>query len=135
MSYNGKKDEFAARFGIYHIGNTPARFEATTKLGMRNGQWITVSDMLKAIEYAIRVIGATFDVDQQKYKEALSVLKFFRLRFLNQSAREPRKEALHYLVDVVHEIEDLRAIDDKMKKENEKIALALDMLIDSFIHE
>lgn len=136
MSYNARIiDEFAIRFGIQYIGNAPYRFEPSTKLGMKNGQWITVSDMLKAIEYTVRFIRATFDVDEQKYKETLSVLKFFNLRFLNKSSKAPRREAMHYLVEVVHEMEDMRAVDDEMKKENEKIALALDLLIDSFVRE
>ena len=109
--------------------NRSNSFTSTYKLDVRNGHPITVADMSEAISHAIQFIKA-HDVNQEKYKLALEVLKLCQLRFMNKQTRKPNKREWHSLIDVIHEMEDMRARSDADRKENEKIALALDLLID-----
>lgn len=110
--------------------NSPNFFTSTYVLGTRNGQSITVADMLEAISRAVRFIKAHFDVNQEKYKLTLEVLKLCQRKLLNQPARKPYKREWHSLIDAIHEMEDMCARNDTDRKENERIALALSLLID-----
>jgi len=91
--------------------------------------------MLNQIEYAVRFIRANFDIDQNKYKETLEFLKMCKLIFQNKSPGKPNKSMAHFVVEVFHEIQDLHAKNEAMRKENEKIALALDLLIEKFARD
>lgn len=115
--------------------NLPKFFTSTYVLDIRNGYPVTVADMLEAISHAIQFIKGHFDVNQEKYKSALEVLKLYQLRFMNRQIRKPNKRKWHFLVDVIHEMEDMRARNDADRKENERIALALDLLIDKSPYE
>ena len=115
--------------------NHPNAFTSTYVLNARDGHSITVADMLEAISHAIQFIKAYFDVNQEKYKSALEMLKLCQLRFMNRQPRKPNKREWHFLIDVIHEMEDMRARNDADKKENERIALALDLLIDISLDE
>lgn len=130
MKFNSKFNSLTRKLGLQVHHNIQKTYTPTLVIGSRNGQTITVADMLKAIEYAIQFIKANFDVDQEKYEAALKVLKISELRFQNKQERNPRKKELQFLVDVIHEIEDMSAKNDVDKKENEKIAFALNLLID-----
>lgn len=121
--------------GIQKVNVMPDRFTPTYVLGEVNNQSITVSDMLDQIKYTVRFIKANFNVDQEKYKETLVFLNLCQLRLQNQSTRQPTKQMAHFVVAVFHEIKDAHAKNDDMKRENEKISIALDMLIDKFIYE
>ena len=134
MKFDAKLNNLARKLGV-KVKGMPKIYTPTYVLGNRNGQSITVSDMLKAIEYAIQFIKANFNVNQEKYGAALKVFKIAELRFRNKQGRNPNKKELHFWVDVIHEIEDMRAKNDVGKKENEKIALALNLLIDMTIEE
>lgn len=123
------------RIGIQQISNMPKFFTPTFVLGVRNGRSITVADMLNAIVYAIRFIKANFDVNQEKYAETLKFLKATKAIFENKQSKTVRKQTLHFVVDVFHEMEDLRAVNEEQKKMNEEIALALDLLIDMYAKE
>ena len=113
--------------------NLPRNFTSSYVLDVRNGQSITVADMLDAISRAIKFIKANFNVNQEKYSMALKALEISQLRFMNHQGRKPSKREWHFLIDVFHEMEDMRTRNDTDKKENEKIALALDLLIDRYI--
>ena len=110
-------------------------FTSTYVLDVRNGNPITVADMLERISYAIQFIKAHFDVNQEKYKLALEALKICQLRFLNKQPQKPNKREWHFLIDVIREMEDMRARSDADRKENERIAFELDLLIDIFSDE
>ena len=125
-------ENFAKKIGFEKINEFPEHFTPTFVLAVANGHSITVSEMLKQIEYAIRFIKANFDVDQKKYSETLKFLKLCELRFQNHSSSKPKKNMLHFAVEVFHEIQDMHAKDEKTKKENENISLFLDILIDMF---
>lgn len=113
--------------------NLPNYFTSTDILDIRNGHPVTVANMLEAISHAIQFIKAYFDVNQEKYKLALEALKLCQQKFLNKQPRKPYKREWHFLIDVIHEMEDMRARNDADRKENEKIALALSLLIDRYI--
>lgn len=130
MNRNARWKEVFQKTGIRRIDNMPRYFIPTFVLGVRNGQSITVADMLKVIEYAIRFIKANFDVDQEKYAETLKFLKASKALFENKRTKISKKETLHFVVDVFHEMEDMNAVNDEQKKVNEEIALVLDLLID-----
>ena len=130
MNRNAQWKEVFKKTGMQRIENMPRYFVPTYVLGVRNGHSITVADMLNAIEYAIRFIKANFDVDQEKYAETLKFLKASKALFENKRTKISKKETLHFVVDVFHEMEDMNAVNDEQKKVNEEIALVLDLLID-----
>lgn len=132
MKYNVNLQNLANKVGIQRMYNVPQRYIPTYVLYESNGRNITVSDMLKQIEYTVRFIKNNFNVDQQKYKETLEFLKMCELRFQNKSPGKPRKSMAHFAVDVFHEIQDLHANNEAIKKKNEDIAMILDLLIDMF---
>ena len=115
--------------------NHPNSFTSTYVLDIRNGHTITVADMLETISHAVQFIKAHFDVNQEKYKLALEALKLCQLRFLNKQHRKPHKREWHFLIDVIHEMEDMCAKSDADRKENERIAFELDLLINMFSDE
>ena len=134
MKFDSVFNNLAQKLGV-KVKRMPKTYTPTYVLGSRNGQSITVADMLKAIEYAIQFIKANFNVDQEKYGAALKVFKIAELRFQNKQGRNPRKKELHFWVDVIHEIEDVHARTVAGKQENEKFALALNLLIDMSVGE
>lgn len=132
MNYNANFQGLANKVGIKRMYNTPQRYVPTYVLCEANGCRITVSDMLKQIEYTVRFVKNNFNVDQQKYKETLEFLKMCELRFQNKSPGKPRKSMAHFAVEVFREIKDMYAKNEIMKAENENMAIALDWLIDKF---
>lgn len=135
MNKNAQWKQVFQKTGMQQIDNIPKYFVPTYVLGVRNGQSITVADMLNAIEYAIRFIKANFDVDQEKYAETLKFLKVSQAFFENKRTKPSKKKTLHFVVDVFHEMQDMRAVNDEQKKVNEEISLALDLLIDIHAHD
>ena len=133
MKYNVNLQNLANKVGIKRMYNTPQRYVPTYVLCEANGRRITVSDMLKQIEYTVRFIKNNFNVDQQKYKETLEFLKMCELKFQNKSPGKPRKSMAHFVVEVFREIQDIHAKNEIMKAENENMAIALDLLIDMFV--
>lgn len=82
------------------------------------------------MQYAIKV---NFDVDQEKYAETLKFLKASKALLENKRTKTSKKETLHFVVDVFHEMEDMNAVNDEQKKVNEEIALVLDLLVDIYM--
>ena len=132
MKCNLDPEKLKNEFGIQRINKIPKIFTPDYEVGVVNGCSETVADMLKRIEYCISFIKANFDVDQKKYAETLKFLKFFEGYLKNKRPKMQSKQILHYVVDVVHEIEDMHAENDEIKKKNEEIALTLNMLIDLY---
>lgn len=133
MKYNVNLQNLAKGTGIQKVYNRPQRYVPTYVLCEVNGRNITVSDMLEQIKRAVQFIKENFDVDQQKYKEALDFLKICKRIFQNESPSKPRKSMAHFAVEVFHEIRDMHANNEIMKAENERMAIALDLLIDMFV--
>ncbi|MCH5250365.1 MAG: hypothetical protein J1E98_10545 [Lachnospiraceae bacterium] len=135
MNSDERMEEVLNKSGIQQIRKMPKFLTSTFVLGVVNGWEITVADMIQAIINAIRIIKANFDVNQEKYAETIKFLKACKAFYENKHPNQVQKKALHYVVDVFHEIEDMRAVSDEQKKENEKISLALDLLIDINVKE
>lgn len=135
MNRNAQWKQVFQKTGMQRIDNMPKCFVSTYVLGVRNGQSITVADMLNAIEYAIRFIKENFDVDQEKYAETLNFLKVSKACFENKRTRPTKKKILHFVVDVFHEMQDMSAANDEQKKVNEEISLVLDLLIEMYARE
>lgn len=114
-------------FGFSPIYNS-GHFHATTIIAIRENQKITVSDILKFIGYATDFIKVHFDVENKKYSQVLLFLKTVNLFYNNQSVKSPSTECLHFTLDVFHEILDM--IYPNLKKENAKIAITLNLMID-----
>lgn len=53
-----------------------------------------------------------------------------RLALNNHRANKPSKEDMHIVVEVFHEIADLRSKNARQKRENEEITMALDYLVE-----
>lgn len=134
MRFNSDINGMARKLGVLCC-RKPSVFCKNTLLGYSNGQPITVSNMFHAIEYAMKFIKENFDVDQEKYKMALKVFGKAHLMLENKQIQKPKKRELHFWVDVIHEIEDMHAKNDTAKQDNEKIALAFDLLIDMFVSD
>lgn len=115
------------KFKIYDLSNQ--RFTASTVLGEFEGQKITVSQMMIAVETYIKYIKDHFDINKKAYSMTLIALKSLRLHLLNQSADKPTAEQLKCVVDVLHEIADMRMQSDVDKQKNDKTASELKMLI------
>ena len=106
-------------------------FTATTILATsKNGNPITVSNILGAISYYIDYITANYDVNMEKYSQAILFLKSLNLLFTNQSSKGVSKDCIHYAVDVLHEIADRHTTTSTQVKDNAKTAIALNVLID-----
>ncbi len=106
------------------------KLTATTVLGEYGNQKITVSQMLTAAESCAKFIKDHFNVNENPYSLAVIVLKLLKLRLNNQNTEKPTKEQLKCLVDVFHEIEDMKAQTDIEKRNNETIANEFKMIID-----
>ena len=95
-----------------------------------DGRSITVADLLKSIENMLSLIKATFDVNQEKYSEAIKLLQALQMILNNQKPKDLRKEKMNLLIDVVHELSDLNTTNDFQKQENERIAYIFKLLIE-----
>lgn len=95
-----------------------------------DGRSITVADILKSIENMLSLIKATFNVDQEKYSEAIKLLHALQMILNNRKPKDLRKEKMNLLIDVVHELSDLNATNDFQKQENERIAYIFKLLIE-----
>jgi len=102
----------------------------TTVLGEYGNQKITVSQMLTAAESCTKFIKDHFNENKKPYSLAIIVLNTLKLYLNNQNIGKPTKDQLKCLVDVLHEIEDLKAQTDTEKQKNEMIANELKMMID-----
>lgn len=123
------------KMGVQYINDRPNYFTPTHVLGIRNGRNISVSDMLGQLQYTIKFIRYNFDVDQTKYKETIEFLKICQLVLQNKSNRKPKKQIMKFVIDVFHEIENMHAANDELKKENDMIADALEVIVDFFVKE
>lgn len=132
MKKNLQIEKLLKKSGIQYMRNRPKFFVPTFVLGRRNGYVITVADMLEVIENTMFFIKENFNVNQEKYSETIKFLHTCKSMYKNQPSTKPRKKAMHFVVDVFHEIQDMRAANDEQKKENEEISAALDLLIDMF---
>lgn len=123
-------------FKGFRFNNLPRqKLMATTVLGEYGNQKITVSQMLAAAESCAKFIKEHFDVNKKPYSLAIAVLKLLNMCLNNQNTEKPTKEQLKCLVDVIHEIEDLKVQTDTEKQNNETIANNLKMMIDFFDKE
>ena len=135
MKYNSNYHNRFTNLRMQSGNNKTVVFTPTSRLGVYNGQEITVADAIDCIEKMIQLIKAYFNVDQDKYAKAIRLLKVFELRLRNQNVSAPRKESLHLLVDVIHEVRDRQARCDEERQENDRIASKLDFLIDILVNE
>ncbi len=106
------------------------KLTATTVLGEYENQKITVSQMLDAAKSCTKFIKEHFNVNEKPYSLAIIVLSTLKLYLNNQNIDKPAKEQLKCLVDVFHEIEDMKAQNDTEKQNNETIANRIKMMID-----
>ena len=129
-SDNYTKDMFKM-FGIKKVYYNNFRFYNTQVLvDFIDGRSITVADLLKSIENMLSLIKATFDVNQEKYSEAIKLLQALQMILYNQKPNDLKKEKMNLLIDVVHELSDLNATNDFQKQENERIVYIFKLLIE-----
>lgn len=118
-------------FGIKKVYYNNFRFYNTQVLvDFIDGRSITVADLLKSIENMLSLIKATFDVNQEKYSEAIKLLQALQMILYNQKPNDLKKEKMNLLIDVVHELSDLNATNDFQKQENERIVYIFKLLIE-----
>ncbi len=111
------------------------KLTATTVLGEYGNQKITILQMLTVAESCAKYIKDHFNINEKPYSFAIIVLNLLKLRLNNQNTEKPTKEQLKCLVDVFHEIEDMKAQTDIEKRNNETIANYFKMIIDFFYKE
>lgn len=119
------------KIGIKELFEIPyGRLQSNTVLATNGKDNITVSQLLKSVEYLIKFIKDNFDVDEYRYSVTIIYLKSVQLALNNRKAEKPNKEDAHAIIDVMHEIADMRAKNDSEKKLNEEIAVSLNCLVE-----
>ena len=120
------------KIGIKELFTVPhGKLQGSTVLATNGKDNLTVSQMLKSAEYLIKFIKDNFDVDEDRYSITIIFLKSVQLVLNNGSADKPTKKDAHIIIDVMHEIADIRAKSEDEKKLNEEIAVALNLLIEA----
>lgn len=116
---------------MWHIHQTSRKFESSTIVATcDNGNRVTVAEMLDRIESAMSFIKVTFNINQRKYSETIKILQAAKMILNNNNnPYKIKKDALNLFIDVIHEIEDLKAFNDAQKQENEEIALTLKCIL------
>lgn len=119
------------KIGIKELFDIPCgKLQGSTVLTPNGKDNITVSQLLKATEYYIKFIKENFDVNEYKYSITIIYLKSVQLVLNNGKADKPSKEDAHAIIDVIHEIADMRAKNESEKKLNKEIAESLNYLVD-----
>ena len=120
------------KIGIKELFIVPhGKLQGNTVLATNGKENLTVSQMLKSVEYLIKFIKDNFDVNENRYSVTIIFLKSVQLVLNNGSADKPTKEDAHIIIDVMHEIADIHAKSEGEKKLNEEIAAALSLLIET----
>ncbi len=119
------------KLGIKELFEVPyGRLQGNAVLATNGKDNLTVSQLLKSAEYLIKFIKDNFDVDEYRYSITIIYLKSVQLVLNNGKADKPNKEDAHVIIDVMHEIADIRAKNDSEKKLNEEIAVSLNCLVE-----
>ena len=119
------------KIGIKELFEIPyGKLQGNTVLATNGKENLTVSQLLKSAEYLIKFIKDNFDVDEYQYLTTIIFLKSVQLVLNNGKADNPSEEDAHVIIDVMHEIADIRAKNDSEKKLNEEIAVSLNCLIE-----
>ena len=120
------------KIGIKELFIVPhGKLQGNTVLATNGKENLTVSQMLKSVEYLIKFIKDNFDVNENRYSVTIIFLKSVQLVLNNGSADKPTKDDAHIIIDVMHEIADIHAKSEGEKKLNEEIAVALNLLIET----
>ena len=106
------------------------KLQGNTVLATNGKDNLTVSWLLKSVEYLIKFIKNNFDVDEYRYSITITYLKVVQLVLNNGKAARPNKEDANIIIDVMQEIADIHAKNDSEKKLNEEIAVALKCLVE-----
>lgn len=106
------------------------KLHANTVLAKIGEKDLTVLDLLKSITNLLSFIKNNFNVNECKYSITIIFLDSMRLALNNHRSNKPSKEDMHIIVEVFHEIADLRSENAEQKRENEEIAMALDYLVE-----
>ena len=126
-----KAQALMEKIGIKELFEIPhGKLQGSTVLATNGKENLTVSQLLKSAEYLIKFIKSNFDVDEYRYSTTIIFLKSVQLVLNNGKADKPSKEDAHIIIDVIHEIADMRAKNDYEKKLNEEIAVSLNCLIE-----
>lgn len=119
------------KMGIKELFKIPyGKLQGNTVLATNGKDYLTVSQLLRSAEYLIKFIEDNFDIDEYRYSTAIIFLKSVRLVLNNGKANKPTKEDAHIIIDVMHEIEDIRAKNESEKRLNEEIAVSLNCLVE-----
>lgn len=123
--------EIIRRIGIKEIYSIPVgMLQSNTVLATNGREYLTVSQMLKAVTHFIKFMKDNFDVNKYKYSITLLYLQSVQLVLSGGKAQKPKKEDAHLIVDVCREMADLHATSVDEKKLNEERATALKCLIE-----
>lgn len=122
------------KIGVKEIYNVPlGKLQGSTVLATNGKEYLTVSQMLRAVTYFVEFIKSNFDVNEYKYSVTLIYLQSVQLVLSGRKGRKPQKEDAHLIVDVCHEVADLHSSCVGEKKLNEERAAALKCLIDILV--
>lgn len=125
--------KFAKMLGIDALYNVQVRrFTGTTVVAERGGHKVTVSEVLKTAGFVKDFIEVNFNTKDKKYAQTLLALKALNYFFNNLQCDMPTKEQMHFAVDVIHEIEDMRTNNPNKWHINTEIAITLNVIIDWF---
>lgn len=120
---------------INQLYNNQGYFAPTQVIHQKNGQLLTVSNVLSVIGYAqkaIETIGVKID---EKYSIALMVLNTIDLALNNRRQDKPLNKALHLTNDVLSEVAKKAANDERTGQVISGTSLLVDLTIDFLVKE
>ena len=119
------------KIGIKELFEIPyGNLQGNTVLATNGKDNLTVSQLLKSVEYLIKFIKDNFAVDEYRYSITILYLKSVQLVLNNRRVSKPNKKDAHIIIDVMQEIADIHAHNGSEKKFNKEIAVALNCLVE-----
>ena len=120
---------------INQLYNNQGYFTSTQVIHQKNGQLLTVSNVLSVIGYAKKTIETLGVKVDGKYSIALMVLNTIDLALKNRRQEKPLNKALHLTNDVLSEVAKKVAYDERAGQVISGTSLLFDLTIDFLVKE
>jgi len=120
---------------INQLYSNQGYFTPTQVIHQKNGQLLTVSNVLSVIGYAQKVIETLGAKVDEKYSIALMVLNTIDLALNNRRQDKPLNKALHLTNDVLSEVAKKAANDERAGQVISGTSLLFDLTIDFLVKE
>jgi hypothetical protein len=120
---------------INQLFNNQGYFTPTQVIHQKNGQLLTVSNILSVIGYATKAIETLGVKIDGKYSVALMILNTIDLALNNRKPDKPLNKALHLANDVLSEVAKKVADDERAGQVISGTSLLFDLTIDFLVKE